>query len=95
MIPGLEAYAGHLPKLVADGGYYTKTRKNRPLIGALSGFGVMAGCAAGELLAGHLTGSALPSYASAFLLERYQNPEYQKKSWHPGTTRGKFDCHSL
>jgi glycine/D-amino acid oxidase-like deaminating enzyme len=94
MIPGLEAYAGHLPKLVADGGYYTKTKENRPLIGplpvagayligALSGFGVMAGCAAGELLAGHLTGSALPSYASAFLLERYQDPEYQKllASW--------------
>jgi glycine/D-amino acid oxidase-like deaminating enzyme len=72
-----------------DGGYYTKTRENRPLIGplpvkggyligALSGYGIMASCAAGELLATHLTGSPLPSYAPAFALERYQDPEYQK-----------------
>lgn len=89
MIPGLEAYAGRLPRPVLDGGYYTKTRENRPLIGplpvegayligALSGFGLMAACAAGELLAGHLTGGALPHYAPAFALGRYQDPEYQR-----------------
>jgi glycine/D-amino acid oxidase-like deaminating enzyme len=89
MIPGLAAYAGHLPKPVLDGGYYTKTRENRPLIGpmpvegsyvigALSGFGLMASCASGELLANHVTGSTLPCYAPAFSLDRYQDPEYQK-----------------
>ena len=48
------------------------------VIGALSGFGLMASPAAGELLAAHVTGSALPRYAPAFALERYQDPEYQK-----------------
>jgi hypothetical protein len=38
----------------------------------------MAACAAGELLAAHLTGGALPHYAPAFLLERYQDREYQR-----------------
>jgi len=89
LIPRLKAYAGHIPKLVVDGGYYAKTQENRPLIGplpvegafligALSGFGLMASPAAGELLAAHVTGSALPRYAPAFALERYQDPEYQK-----------------
>jgi glycine/D-amino acid oxidase-like deaminating enzyme len=88
MIPGLKSYLNRLPKAVVDGGYYTKTRENRPIvgklpvkgayvIGALSGFGVMAGCGAGELLAIHLTGGKLPHYASAFALERYDDPEYQ------------------
>jgi len=74
---------------VVDGGYYTKTSENRPLIGplpvkgaymigALSGYGIMASCGAGELLAAHLTGSPLPPYAPAFTLERYRDPEYQK-----------------
>lgn len=89
MIPGLSTYFGRMPKPVVDGGYYTKTRENRPLIGplpvkgaylmgAFSGYGIMASCAAGELLAAHLTGSPLPSYAPAFTLKRYQDPEYQK-----------------
>ena len=89
MAPSLKAYVGRLPKSVVDGGYYTKTRENRPLIGklpvegayivgALSGFGVMAGCGAGELLATHLTGSPLPHYAPAFALERYEDPKYKK-----------------
>ena len=70
-----------------DGGYYTKTPENRPLIGpmrtqgcvvvgALSGFGVMAAAAAGELGANHVTGSALPDYADAFRLTRYEDPAY-------------------
>ena len=71
-----------------DGGYYIKTRENRPLIGPLpvegayvscgfSGFGVMASCAGGELIARHITGGALPDYAPAFQLSRYQDPEYR------------------
>ena len=89
MIPRLKAYVDRLPKAVVDGGYYTKTRENRPLIGklpiegayvigALSGFGVMASCGAADLLAAHLTGGTLPRYAPAFALERYKDPEYQK-----------------
>jgi sarcosine oxidase, subunit beta len=89
MLPGLSQYLDRLPKPFVDGGYYTKTRENRPLIGnlpvkgayvisALSGFGVMSACGAGELLAAHVTGARLPHYASAFALERYQDPDYQK-----------------
>ncbi len=47
------------------------------MVGALSGYGVMASQAAGELLAAHITGSDLPEYAPAFTLARYENPEYQ------------------
>jgi glycine/D-amino acid oxidase-like deaminating enzyme len=89
MVPGLDRYFDRLPRPVVDGGYYAKTQENRPLIGplpvegayilgAMSGFGIMAACAAGELLAAHVTGSELPSYAPWFLLERYENPEYKQ-----------------
>ncbi|HLB49479.1 MAG TPA: FAD-dependent oxidoreductase [Anaerolineales bacterium] len=89
MISGLRAYIGNAPKPMIDGGYYTKTKENRPLIGplpvegafvvgALSGFGIMAAPAAGELLAAHIVGDSLPSYASSFLLSRYDDPAYQK-----------------
>jgi hypothetical protein len=36
----------------------------------------MASCAAGELLARHITERALPDYAPAFLLSRYQDASY-------------------
>jgi hypothetical protein len=36
----------------------------------------MASAAAGELLAEHISGGALPPYAPAFSLERYQDPTY-------------------
>jgi glycine/D-amino acid oxidase-like deaminating enzyme len=89
MIPGLAQYFDRAPKPYIDGGYYTKTRENRPLIGplpvegayifgALSGYGLMAACAGGELLAAHITGAALPRYAAAFLPSRYDDPEYRK-----------------
>jgi len=88
MIPALEAYFDQPPRPFIDGGYYTKTRENRPLIGplpvdgawvigALSGYGLMAGAASGELLAAHLHGDTLPDYSTWFLLERYQDPAYQ------------------
>jgi glycine/D-amino acid oxidase-like deaminating enzyme len=35
VIPGMKAYLGRIPKPLVDGGYYTKTRENRPLIGPL------------------------------------------------------------
>jgi glycine/D-amino acid oxidase-like deaminating enzyme len=97
LVPGLAAYLEKLPKSYVDGGYYTKTRENRPLIGplpvagayilaALSGYGLMAACAGGELLAAHLTGSALPAYAPAFLLSRYDDPAYQHQLAKWGST---------
>jgi sarcosine oxidase, subunit beta len=87
ILPGLKAYFERSERPFLDGGYYTRTRANRPLIGplpvqgayligALSGFGLMAACAAGELLAQHITGAGLPPYAPAFLLDRYQDPAY-------------------
>lgn len=96
-IPGLEAYFNRMPKPTLDGGYYTKTQENRPLvgrlpvegayvIGALSGFGLMAAPALGELLAAHLAGGKLPHYAPAFALERYKDPEYQKLLENWGTS---------
>jgi len=87
MVPALKAYIGSAARPYVDGGYYVKTRENRPLIGPLpvegayvsgaySGFGVMAACAGGELLARHIAESALPDYAPAFALSRYQDAEY-------------------
>jgi glycine/D-amino acid oxidase-like deaminating enzyme len=87
MVPALDRYRHQLPHSVVDGGYYTKTRENRLLVGpmrtrrmftvaALSGYGVMAACAAGDLLAAHVTGGPLPPYAPAFSLERYSDPSY-------------------
>ena len=89
MLPGLRAYFEHAPRPYIDGGYYTRTPENRPLIGplpvrgayligALSGFGLMSACAAGELLALHVTEGKLPPYAPAFRLERYQDTEYME-----------------
>ncbi len=88
MIPGLSVYLQRLRKPVVDGGYYCKTRENRPLIGplpvpgayvvgALSGYGIMAAMAAGELLSAHVAGDALPEYAAALSLDRYDDPAYQ------------------
>jgi sarcosine oxidase subunit beta len=86
-IPGMQVYVERMPKPRLDGGYYTRTRENRPLIcklpiggayliGALSGFGVMAACAAGELLAKLVCNEKLPDFAPAFDLKRYQDSEY-------------------
>jgi len=94
MLPALRIYFGRTPRMFIDGGYYCKTQENRPLIGALpvkgayvcaalSGFGVMAACGAGDLLAAHVMGESLPEYARWFSLSRYQDPEYRTllKTW--------------
>jgi glycine/D-amino acid oxidase-like deaminating enzyme len=89
MIPALSRYLARLPKCVVDGGYYLKTRENRflagPLpvdgafvIGALSGYGLMASNGAADLLADYMTGRSLPHYAPAFRLDRYDDPAYQE-----------------
>jgi glycine/D-amino acid oxidase-like deaminating enzyme len=91
MLPRLREYFGRTPRPQVDGGYYVKTPENRLLSGPLpvegayvcgagSGHGIMAACAAGELLAAHVTGANLPPYASAFSFKRYDDPEYRKKA---------------
>lgn len=88
ILPGMRGYLERMPRPNVDGGYYTKTQENRPLagpmgspgtyvIGAASGYGIMAAAGLAELLAGHITGAALPEYAPRFSLERYQEPAYQ------------------
>lgn len=94
LLPGLRSYLDRPPRPVVDGGYYVHTAENRPLVGplgptgawvlgALSGYGIMAAPAAAELLAQHITGAGLPCYAPAFSLERYVDPAYQRllASW--------------
>ncbi len=94
VIPAMAGYLDRLPRHVVDGGYYTKTRENRfltgPLpvegawvLGALSGYGLMASNGAADLLADHVTGRALPPYAHAFTLARYEDPAYvaHLESW--------------
>jgi glycine/D-amino acid oxidase-like deaminating enzyme len=87
MIPGLSPYIGARATGFVDGGYYCKTRENRPLIGplpiegafvigALSGIGVMSSQAAGDLLARHVMQQPLPDYAHWFLPSRYDDANY-------------------
>ncbi len=87
MVPNLAPYLQRLPESFVDGGYYTKTRENRPLIGpspvdgvhlvaGMSGFGVMVSAGAADLVTRHIVGSDLPRYAGSFLLERYDDPAY-------------------
>ncbi len=100
LVPALRAYLSALPRPYVDGGYYTKTRENRALIGplpvpgafvmgAFSGYGLMAAPAAAHLLAAHVLGDPLPSYAPAFSLKRYADPAYQAQlaTW---TTDGQL-----
>lgn len=90
MLPRMKEYFGRMPRPQLDGGFYTKTRENRPLVGpigvagayvagAVSGYGIMSACAVGELLAAHVEGAKLPEYAPAFSPARYDDPEYQKE----------------
>ena len=90
MLPGFAAYHAHMPNAYVDGGYYAKTPENRPLVGptpvpgvylcgAFSGFGIMIAMGAGELLAAHVGARALPHYAPAFALSRYDGPGYLER----------------
>ncbi len=83
--PSLRAYYGRLPRALSHyGGYYTRTAENLPLIGptsreglhvngALSGYGTMACCAAGELAAAWISGHELPDHARVLSPARYQD----------------------
>lgn len=86
MVPEVKNYFGE--QVYVDGGYYCKTRENRPLIGplplegayvigALSGYGVMASQAAADLLSAYIANTPLPDYAPMFRLDRYEDPAYQ------------------
>lgn len=89
MLPRMQGYFDRMPRPQLDGGYYTKTRENRPLvgplpvegtyvIGAVSGFGIMSACGVGELLARHVTGAELPDLAPSLMLSRYKDVDYLK-----------------
>jgi glycine/D-amino acid oxidase-like deaminating enzyme len=89
LIPALRGYFGRVPRPQLDGGFYTKSRDNRPIIGrtsiggiylagGLSGYGIMSACGVGELTANIINGDGLPSYASAFAIERFEDPAYIK-----------------
>jgi glycine/D-amino acid oxidase-like deaminating enzyme len=86
-IPALEPYVSTPPTRFSHyGGYYTMTDENWPLIGplddqgafiigALSGFGSMAACAAGKLCAATVCGDSLPVYAADLSLARLGNKD--------------------
>lgn len=86
-LPALQSYVTSPPTRFSHyGGYYTMTDENWPIIGtldkhgafvigALSGFGSMAACAAGKLCAATICGDTLPSYADDLSLARYSNKD--------------------
>jgi glycine/D-amino acid oxidase-like deaminating enzyme len=95
MVPTMKSYPADWAGMV-DGGYYCKTPENRPLVGplpvpgafvcgALSGSGLMAAHALGELVAQHIVQEQLPDYARWFLPSRYDDPAYRQlvDSWGP------------
>ena len=89
--PALKNYYGKLPRNTRHyGGYYTLTDENWPLVGemdvegayivgAMSGFGTMAACASGELIAQWVYDLEKPEYAEALSPGRYQNEDLMSK----------------
>lgn len=85
LLPALRTYIGKLPReRVHYGGYYPMTTENWPLVGgtrtpgmfvvgALSGYGTMSACAAGELCARTIMDESLPAFAGSLSLARYQD----------------------
>lgn len=85
MLPALRCYLGKLPRERSHyGGLYPMTAENWPLIGkmrtpgafiaaALSGYGTMSACAAGDLLARSVAGAELPAFAKSLSLARYDD----------------------
>jgi glycine/D-amino acid oxidase-like deaminating enzyme len=81
--PALKPYIGRLPRGARHyGGYYAMTQENWPLIGpmrapgafvagALSGFGTMAACKAGEIAAAWVADGDFPPYAPALSCARH------------------------
>ncbi|MFK7992803.1 MAG: NAD(P)/FAD-dependent oxidoreductase [Granulosicoccus sp.] len=83
--PALKSYYGSLPRAMHHyGGYYTLTDENWPLVGAMdtvgsyvvgamSGFGTMAACAAGDLCARVVLAKDIPDYAHSLSPQRYSD----------------------
>ena len=101
LAPRAAAYLGEGHRGLVDGGYYAKTPENRPIVGplpiegvyvtgALSGYGIMASHAAGELLATHMTGRSLPPYAAALSPARYADPAYLRRLEHWDAKAGQL-----
>lgn len=87
LLPRMKEYYSRMPRPQVDGGYYTKTPDNKPLIGrsevegayligAVSGYGIMSACGAGDLLSKQIVGASLPSYAGAFEFSRFKDADY-------------------
>jgi glycine/D-amino acid oxidase-like deaminating enzyme len=97
--PALAPYIGRLPRGARHyGGYYTMTPENWPLIGpmqaegafvlgALSGFGSMAACAAGSLCAAWVAGAPLPAYSASLSHARYADAALMDSLKHLGSGR--------
>ena len=97
MLPAAAGYRGRAAAAGrVDGGWYCKAPDNRPLIGrlpvagawvlgALSGFGIMASQGAADLLADHLTGADRPHWAAAFRPDRFEDQDYRRRlaEWDP------------
>jgi glycine/D-amino acid oxidase-like deaminating enzyme len=101
MVPGMKTYFGDGSSGLVDGGYYCKTIENRPVVGplpvegafvlgALSGVGIMASQACGELLASHVAGDSLPDYARWFLPSRYDDANYRAEVERWGSLVGQL-----
>ena len=85
--PALQHYIESFPRRWTHyGGYYPMTTENWPLVGplgvdgafvtgALSGYGCMAACAAGEICASWIADGELPYYARHLSLARYGDNE--------------------
>ena len=89
MVPAFAPYVKRMRRPFVDGGYYTKAPDNMPvigpselpglfLLGALSGYGIMAAQGAAELLADHLLAAPLPEHAAALLPARLLAPSYRE-----------------
>jgi glycine/D-amino acid oxidase-like deaminating enzyme len=101
MLPGLAVYQHRAAETTVDGGYYCKTPDNRPLIGptaiagvyllgALSGFGIMASQAGAELVAAHILEERLPGYAAAFHPARFGDLSYRQALADADSRRGQL-----
>ena len=89
--PSLRTYVEQQPQAMRHyGGYYTMTEENWPLIGrmpvdgsfvvgAMSGFGTMAACAAGDLCARWVMDIEKPDYAFALSLDRYTDLDLMRQ----------------
>jgi len=86
VVPGLSQYLSGENRVEAsmDGGYYTRTKENLPLIGevpecpegyhvagCLSGYGIMGSMATGDLVSRLISQKEIPSYASLMSPHRY------------------------